>query len=122
MVLFIDYTILQLVKTIQKKVKDKDGKELSQEVIIKIIESELDTIVNGMAQGHTINLKYFGSFVATKKRVDALNNTYLKRGKTPTLVDSGVMRMSFKKNGEKVSEVIAGGKEIEPKSTSVING
>jgi len=55
-----------------------------------------------MENGHTIVLKYCGSFVATQRRVDMLNRTYIKKGKTPTLIDTGFIRMSLNRSGTKV--------------------
>lgn len=100
-VLIIDYKIDRLIKEIQKELKDKDGKELSYQTIVDVIESQINSTVDGMANGDTIIWKYFGTFVATKRRVDALNKVYVKKGKTPTLQDTGLIRMSFKKTGEK---------------------
>lgn len=106
--LIIDYKIDKIIKDIQKKITDANGKELSYQTIVKIIETQIECTVNGMAQGHTIVWKLFGTFSASRKRVDALNNKYIREGKTPTLVDTGLVRMSFKRSGQ-----ITGQTEIE---------
>lgn len=98
--LIIDYKIDRLIKEIQKDSKDKNGKELTYETIVEVLESQLKATINGMATGDTIVWKFLGSFVATKRRVDALNKRYERRGKTPTLKDTGLVRMSFKRTGE----------------------
>lgn len=97
--LIIDFKIDRLIKEICKELKDKNGKPLTYETVVDVIESQIDATVNGMARGDTIIWKYFGTFVATKRAVDALNKRYVSKGKTPTLQDTGLIRMSFKRSG-----------------------
>lgn len=93
--LVIDYQINKIIQKIQNDYREK-GKEVSYGTIVRVVESQLRAIVDGMAEGNTITLKYIGTFIATKKRVDVLNRQYEKKGKRATLVDNGVMRMVFK--------------------------
>jgi nucleoid DNA-binding protein len=97
--LVIDYTINKFIQQLQTKYRDQ-GKEISYGTIVNVIEAQLKAIPEGMAQGDTIMLKKLGTFVATKKRVDILNKQYEKKGKKPGLVDKGLTRMSFKRDGE----------------------
>lgn len=98
--LVIDYKINQIINEIQACTKDVNGKYLTRDTIINIIESQIVATVDGMANGHTVIWKYLGTFAATKRRVDMLNKAYEKKGKTPTLQDTGLVRMSFKRNGD----------------------
>lgn len=100
--LIIDFKIDRLIKEICKELKDKDGKPLEYQTIVDVIESQIDATVDGMARGDTVIWKYFGTFVATKRAVDALNKKYISKGKTPTLQDNGLMRMSFKRSGVEI--------------------
>jgi hypothetical protein len=75
---------------------------LTYENIVRIIESQINATVDGMATGDAVVWKYFGTFSATKIRVDALNKKYDREGKPRTLDDHGLIRMSFKKSGEQI--------------------
>ena len=100
----VDYTLDKIIKEIQDEIREESGEILTYDTVLAIIEQQCKSTVIGMANGHTIVWKYFGNFVATKKRVDALNNLYERKGKTPTLVDNGFIRLSFKRNGEGIGE------------------
>jgi hypothetical protein len=82
--LVIDYTINKFIQQLQTKYRDQ-GKEISYGTIVNVIEAQLKAIPEGMAQGDTIMLK---------------NKQYEKKGKKPGLVDKGLTRMSFKRDGE----------------------
>lgn len=101
----IDFKIDKIIKEIQEKVKDSTGKELNYETIVNVLSAQIAATVNGMANGHTIVWKRFGTFVATKRRVDALNKKYITEGKTPTLVDTGLTRISFNRSGEQTGKI-----------------
>lgn len=96
----IDYKIDKIVKQIQAEIKTEHGIDISFDTVVRILESQIIATAKGMSEGQTIVWKYFGTFVATKKRVDNLNKRYTKVGKPIGLKDTGFMRMSFKKNGE----------------------
>lgn len=100
MPLIIDYTVDKIIKEIQAELKKEYGKDIPYDVVVKVVEQQCISTLKGMANGDTVIWKYFGTFVATKKRVDALNKQYIKKGKTPTLEDNGLIRVSFKRNGE----------------------
>jgi len=102
--LIIDFKIDKLIKHIQENHTDAKGNKLEYETIVKVLEAQLNSTLHGMLHGHTVVWKYFGTFSATKRRVDALNNKYKKAGKTPTLVDNGMIRMSFKRTGEQIGK------------------
>lgn len=99
----IDYKIDKIIKEIQAELKKDYGKDISYEVIVKVVEQQIKSTVKGMAEGNTIVWKYFGTYVATKKRVDALNKQYARIGKTPTLEDNGLLRLSFKRDGKAIT-------------------
>lgn len=99
--LFIDYKIDKIIKEIQDEMLSK-GELLSYETVKKIIEQQYESTAAGFEQGHTIVLKYFGTFVASRKRVDSLNKQYIKKGLTPMLVDNGFLRGAFKKDGTEI--------------------
>lgn len=96
----IDYKIDKIVKQIQAEIKTERGVDVSYDTVIRILESQILATSKGMATGETIVWKYFGTFVATKKRVDNLNKRYDKVGKSRGLEDTGFTRLSFKKTGE----------------------
>jgi len=97
MALIIDYTIDKIIKDIQSKFKDANGNPLEYDTIVKIIESQIDCTVKGMANGDTIVWKYFGTFTIKRKRMEALNKKYLKEGRRPTIEDTGLSKpISFK--------------------------
>lgn len=102
--LVIDYKIDKIIKSIQATTKDANGNPLTYETVVNVIESQLAATVNGMANGDTVIWKYFGTFVATKRRVDMLNKKYESKGKMPTLIDNGLIRVSFKRDGSKTGE------------------
>lgn len=102
MPLIIDYKVDKIIKEIQTELKKDYGKEIPYQVIVRVLEQQCISTVKGMAEGHTVVWKYFGTYVATAKRVNALNKQYEKKGKIPTLEDNGLIRMSFKRNGEAV--------------------
>lgn len=81
----IDYKIDKIIKKIQSQIRDENGKPLSYETIVNIIESQIDSTVDGMRNGDSIVWKYFGTFQVNVKRIDMLNNQYIKKGKTPTI-------------------------------------
>jgi hypothetical protein len=99
----IDYKIDKIVKDIQAELKKEYGKDVPYESIVKAIEQQCKSTVKGMAEGDTVVWKYFGTYVATKKRVDALNKQYARIGKTPTLEDNGLLRLSFKRDGKAIA-------------------
>lgn len=96
----IDFKIDKIIKEIQTELKKEYGKDVSYETIVKVLEHQSISTVKAMAEGHTITWKYYGTYVATAKRVNALNKQYTKKGKIPTLVDNGLIRISFTKQGE----------------------
>lgn len=96
----LDYTLDKIIKEIQEEIKVETGREISYDTCVKIINHQIDSTVKGMSKGYTIVWKYFGTFVATQKRVDMLNKTYISKGKTPTLEDKGFMRISFNRKGD----------------------
>lgn len=102
--LVIDYKINKFIQTLQQKYRDK-GKEVSYGTIVNVVEAEIRAITEGMAEGHTVMLKKLGTWVATKKRVDMLNKQYEKKGKKLGLVDTGLTRMSFKRDGEYYNKI-----------------
>lgn len=87
---FVDYRIQQAFDSVSKKAEDKFGKKYSSQLIEDIIRSQSKSVVDGMKEGHTIVCKYFGSFVATSKRIELLNKSMIKKNKRPTLVDNGL--------------------------------
>ena len=99
----IDYKIDKIIKEIQTELKKEYGRDVSYDSIVKVIEQQCKSTVKGMAEGNTIVWKYFGTYVATKKRVDALNKQYARIGKTPTLEDNGLLRLSFKRDGKAIA-------------------
>jgi hypothetical protein len=103
MPLNIDYKVDKIIKEIQAELKKEYGKDVDYNTVVRVIEQECRSTVKAFAEGDTIVWKYFGTYVATKKRVDALNNQYIKKGKLPTLEDNGLIRLSFKRNGEAVA-------------------
>ena len=106
--LVIDYKINKIIQGIQAQYREK-GQELSYGTIVRVVESQLNAIVDGMAKGDSIVLKYLGTFAATSSRVDRLNKQYKKKGKDPGLVDTGFLSMSFKKDG-----TVNGSTELAP--------
>lgn len=102
--LVIDYKIDKLIRKIASTTKDAKGEFLTYDAVVEIIEAQLRATVDGMAEGNTIIWKYFGTFVATKRRVDMLNKRREREGRIPTLVDTGLVRVSFKRNGDKIGE------------------
>lgn len=108
MPLNIDYKVDKIIKEIQAELKKEYGKDVDYNTVIRVIEQQCRSTVKGMAEGDTVVWKYFGTYVATKKRVDALNKQYIRKGKTPTLEDNGLIRLSFKRNGEavKATEIV----------------
>lgn len=103
MPLIIDYKVDKIIKEIQAELKKEYGKDVPYKVLVRVLEQQCISTVKGMAEGHTVTWKYFGTYVATKKRVDALNKQYAKKGKMPTLEDNGLIRLSFKKDGTAVA-------------------
>lgn len=99
----VDYKIDKIIKEIHKMLLDK-GKEVSYETILRCLNQQVDSTIAGIERGDTIVWKYFGTFVATKRRVEGLNKTYAKRGIAPKLQDTGLTRISFNMKGEFVSE------------------
>lgn len=95
----VDYTIDKLFKEIQENAKAELGIDIELDTIKRIVDGQSLSTVEGMKNGHTICWKYYGSFVATDKRVKALNDLYARKGLTPTLVDTGFQRLVFHKNG-----------------------
>lgn len=104
MPLIIDYKVDKIIKEISAELLKEYGKIVPYEIIVKIIEQQCISTIKGMAKGDTIVWKYFGTYVATKKRVDSLNKRYEKHGKPITLEDHGLMRMSFTKKGVLTNE------------------
>lgn len=100
----IDYKIDKIIKQIQVELKNEHGVEISYNTIFNVINQQIKSTINGMENGHTIVWKYFGSFVATQKRVDMLNKSYIKKGKRPTLIDSGFHRVALDRKGNKLSD------------------
>lgn len=87
--LIIDYTVDKIIKEIQTELKEQ-GIEISYELIKSVIEQQEISTAQGIKDGSTIVRKYFGTFSITKKRMNALNNRYLKAGCTPNLEDRGL--------------------------------
>ena len=106
MELNLDFKLDRLIKEIIKEVKEEDGIDLPYNVAKKIVEQQYLTTLEGMRRGWTIVWKYFGTISATKKRVDALNNMYIRKGLTPTLLDTGLVRRSFTKGGTEIGESV----------------
>lgn len=94
-----DYTIIKTAKNVQQNIKNELGVDVSIETILKIVEGQTTSTIEGFKHGHTVVWKYFGTFIATPKRVKALNDSYERKGLTPLLVDTGFQRISFKKDG-----------------------
>lgn len=103
MPLIIDYKVDKIIKEIQVELKKDYGKDISYQTLIKVIEQQYISTVKGMAEGNTVVWKYFGTYVATKKRVDALNKQYIRKGKIPTLEDNGLIRLSFQRDGKAIA-------------------
>lgn len=103
MPLIIDYKVDRIIKEIQAELKKEYGKDVPYEVIVRVVEQQCISTVKGMSEGHTVTWKYWGTYVATKKRVDALNKQYEKKGKYPTLQDNGLVRASFDRKGAKIT-------------------
>lgn len=103
MALPIDFKIDKTIKRIQNELS-KNNIEVSYETILAVINQQVDSTITGMENGHTVVWKYFGTFVATQKRVDSLNKFYSIKGKKPTLVDNGFARISFTRQGEEVTK------------------
>lgn len=106
MELNLDFKLDRLIKEIVKEIKEELGVEITYNVAKKIIEQQYLTTLEGMRRGDTIVWKYFGTIGASKKRVDALNNMYIRKGLTPTLVDTGLVRRSFTKSGTEIGESV----------------
>lgn len=100
----VDYKITRLIKEIQEEIFKENNIEVSSDDILKCINNQYRCLVNGMANGDTIVLKFFGTFVATQKRVDVLNKKYEKQGRKKGLEDFGFKRISFNKKDEIVNE------------------
>lgn len=94
----IDFKVDKIIKQISTDLS------VSYETIVAILEAQCYTTAEGMKNGDTVVWKYFGTFVATKKRVDMLNKMYKKKGYTPKLEDRGLIRMAFTKDGFKRAE------------------
>jgi hypothetical protein len=95
----IDYTVDTIIKEIIDEIGTELGEEVTYDMVRTVIEQQSKSTVEGMKQGHTIIWKYFGTFVASKKRVDALNNRYRILGLRPNLEDRGFYRVSFDASG-----------------------
>lgn len=98
----VDYKIDKIIKEIQIEIKKEMNVDVTYNTILNIVSSQVSGTVKGMEEGHTIVWKYFGSFVATQRRVDMLNRTYIKKGKTPTIIDTGFERVSLSRDGKKI--------------------
>lgn len=96
--LVIDHTVNKQIQSIQNKYREK-GIDLSYGAIVAMLEHQLYSIVNGMANGDSIVCKYFGTFAAAPTRIEKLNKQYQRKGKQPGLRDTGFMRISFKRDG-----------------------
>lgn len=107
----IDFKIDKTIKRIQKELKEELNEEVSYDAIYAMLNFQIKSTINGMAEGHTVVLKYLGNFVATQKRVDMLNKFYIKKGKTPTLVDTGYQRVALTRKG-----IVIGESEFTPTS------
>lgn len=101
-----DFIVDRIIKEIQAELKKVFDKDIPYKVVVKILEQQCLSTVRGMNEGHTITWKYFGNYVATKKRVDALNKQFIKRGRMPMLEDNGLIRLSFKKDGTAIGSTI----------------
>jgi len=102
----IDYKVNKFIIQIQKEFKDELNIDIEYDTIVAVLESQNQAIADGMKNGDTVVLKYFGTFVATKKRVDMLNKQYARKGLTPKLEDKGLVRLSFSKWGTLKNESI----------------
>lgn len=105
----VDYKIDKIIKEIQKDLSDK-GKEVSYDTILRCLNQQINSTIKGIERGDTIVWKYFGTFVATKRRVEGLNKIYARKGIAPQLQDTGLTRISFNQKGEFISEGV-----FEPK-------
>lgn len=101
----IDYEIDQILQKIEKQLVRQGHGNVDRATIISVIESQLEGLVSGMAAGCEVVFPYLGRFTASKRRIDALNKKYEVIGKKAGLVDRGVYRMSFLKNGQELGEV-----------------
>lgn len=90
------------MRQIQSEILHERGIEVNLSTIERCLNQQVKTTIKGMESGYTITWKYFGSFVATQKRVDMLNRTYIKKGKNPTLIDTGFHRMALSRKGDKI--------------------
>lgn len=95
----IDFKIDKIIKRLQDEISDGKGGRLEYGVIVEIIEAQLRSTVDGIADGDTVVWKHFCSFFATRRRIDALNKKYESVGRKKTLEDFGMVRMSFKRDG-----------------------
>lgn len=95
MALPIDFKVDKIIKQIQKELEEKFKVLIPYDTVVRIIEQQIKSTTDGMERGDKVTWKYFGTFLATKNRIDNLNKTYEARGKTPTLVDCGFYTIKF---------------------------
>lgn len=96
----LDFKVDKIIKQISSELK------IDYQTIVAILEAQCYTTAEGMKNGDTIVWKYFGTFVAPKKRVDMLNKIYKRKGFTPKLEDRGLIRLAFTKDGVKRAESV----------------
>jgi hypothetical protein len=103
--LIIDYTVDKIIKEIISEIKKETGIDITYELAKSIIEQQEISTAQGIKDGNTVVRKYFGTFLVTKKRMNALNNKYLKAGCTPNLEDRGLYNFINTPNGLRVKLV-----------------
>lgn len=106
MALAIDYKLDKVIREIQAEIKEELGVDLDYDTIVEMANQQVKSTVEGMKRGDTVVWKFFGSFVATQRRVDMLNKKYEKLGKKPTLIDTGFFRVSLNRKGDVINEGI----------------
>lgn len=104
MAIGIDYKLDKLIKEIQTEIKEELGEDLDYATVAQMVNQQVKSTVAGMSRGDTVVWKYFGSYVATQRRVDMLNKRYEKIGKKPTLLDRGFYRVSLDRKGQVTNE------------------
>ena len=100
----IDYKINKIYGQIKSEVSTELGVDIPTQAIDAIVNQQIKSTIKAMSNGDTMIWKYFGKFVATEKRVDMLNRSYTRKGKKPTLVDTGYKRVSLDRRGNVINE------------------
>lgn len=85
----IDFKIDKIVKQIAVELN------IPYDNVLAAVNQQITSTISGMERGDEVTWKYFGTFLATKNRIDNLNKTYKLKGKIPTLVDTGLIQIKF---------------------------